>query len=476
MKRNYRANHINALIRFLLLGLLATGAFSQSLDKNLQQRLKPAHRHEKAGWIYLHIEGSARERGFQHGYLLAYEIQRDLRSTAIEWEYNSAMTWQWLVEKSDTLFTDKIDPENLAEMDGIVEGMQAAGFKTTRQEIIATNAIIELSGYWWPQQLKKIKDGRLPVVRESCSAFIATGSYTADGGIVLGHNTMTSYETTLPNVIIDIQPEKGHRILMQTLPGWIHSGSDFFITDAGLVGAETTIGGFEGFNEQEIPEFVRMRRATQDAGNIDEWCNMMKQGNNGGYANSWLVGDVSTNEIARLELGLRHIGYEKKRDGYFIGSNIAENLKILRFETNSVETDIRESSVARRLRWQQLMKQFCGRIDLQAAKQFEADHFDVFLNEEHPGGRTLCGHFELDREPVGNWPGVPYGPAGTVDAKVVDSKMAKNMSFAARWGSACGFAFDASKFLSDHPQFIWMKGLLQSRPTQPWVDFNAGEK
>ena len=90
---------------------------------------------------------------------------------------------------------------------------------------------------------------------------------------------------------------------MQTSPGWIHSGTDFFITDAGLVGSETTIGGFHGFSEWGIPEFVRMRRATQDAGNIDEWCEIMKKGNNGGYANAWLLGDVNTREIARLGAG-----------------------------------------------------------------------------------------------------------------------------------------------------------------------------
>ena len=35
--------------------------------------------------------------------------------------------------------------------------------------------------------------------------------------------------------------------------------------------------------------------------------------------------------------------------------------------------------------------------------------------------------------------------------------MAKEMSFAARWGSACGTAFDAEKFLAAHPQFDWMQ-------------------
>jgi hypothetical protein len=78
-----------------------------------------------------------------------------------------------------------------------------------------------------------------------------------------------------------------------------------------------------------------MRRAMQDAGNIDEWCEIMKKGNNGGYANAWLLGDVNTHEIARLELGLMHVGFERTRDGFFTGSNVAENLKILRREMNT---------------------------------------------------------------------------------------------------------------------------------------------
>src|SRR5438046_447553 len=83
----------------------------------------------------------------------------------------------------------------------------------------------------------------------------------------------------------------------------------------GLVGAETTIGGFHGFKEKAIPEFVRMRRATQDASSIEQWCEIMKRGNNGGYANAWLLGDVNKNEIACLELGLKHVAFEKKLEG-----------------------------------------------------------------------------------------------------------------------------------------------------------------
>lgn len=437
--------------------------------------LSKAKRFERAGWIYLHTEGEPRPRGFQHGYLLAKEIADGLRVTREVWEHESAMDWKWLVERAAPMFTPRIDPEDLAELDGITEGARAGGITISRDELIACNAILELSDYWWPAELKKIKDAPPSPVRQSCSSFIATGAWTKDGGVVLGHNTMQSYADLMPKVIHDLAPSRGHRILWQTSAGWIHSGTDFFVTDAGLVGSETTIGSFEGFDTNGIPEFVRMRRATQDAGSLDAWCQIMKRGNNGGYANAWLLGDINTREIARLELGLKYIGYEKKRDGYFTGSNVAEDPKILRLETEKNETDIRNSSVARRVRWKQLMKQHEGKIDLALAKRFEADHFDAYRGKTWPGGRTLCGHFELDPDASGQGHGVPYDCSGTVDAKVVDSPMAKQMSFAARWGSACGTPFRADKFLAAHPQFDWMTGLLQDRPSQPWAIFHAGE-
>ena len=70
--------------------------------------LAKAERHEKNGWVYLHIEGGPRARGFQHGYLLAKDIAEGVRIQRRVWEYQSAMTWNWLVEKSAALFKGKI--------------------------------------------------------------------------------------------------------------------------------------------------------------------------------------------------------------------------------------------------------------------------------------------------------------------------------------------------------------------------------
>ena len=200
----------------------------------------------------------------------------------------------------------------------------------------------------------------------------------------------------------------------------------------------------------------------------------MKKDNNGGYANAWLIGDVNSNEIARLELGLKNIGFEKKKDGYFVGSNIAEDLKILRFETKRDETNIKLSSVARRVRWKQLMKEYSGKIDLNLAETFEADHYDIYLEKNNPGSSSLCGHWELDQQLHKDY--IPFRPFGTLDVKVINTQLAKEMSFKARWGSACGMPFIAKDFLDKHPQFDWMNGLLKDRPTQPWTLFKAGEK
>ncbi|MBP1678938.1 MAG: phospholipase [Bacteroidetes bacterium] len=439
---------------------------AQPLTAEQQKWLSKGTRAEQDGWVSLRIAGSPRELGFQHGYLLAPEIKASLEMVRKKWFHDSGMEWPWLVEQGDRILRPKVDAKILEEIEGLVEGLAAAGVKTTLAEMIAFNGFIDLD-YWWSEAKDSIGARSPDSPQEGCSSFIVTGSMTPDGGIVLGHNTMTSYLTADPNIALDITPQSGHRILMQGSPGWVHSGTDFFITDAGLVGSETTISGFSGFDESGTPEFVRMRRATEDASSIDEWCAIMLKGNNGGYANAWLIGDINTGEIARLELGLKHTSLERTKDGYFVGSNIAENIKILRLETNVDETDIRNSDIARRVRWKQLMEEHRGKITLEHAKRFEGDHYDTYLRRDRPGGRCLCAHWDVDSTEISFAPFTPYG---TVDAKVVDTKMAREMSFAARWGSGCGTPFDAAAFLKARPQFDWMEGILFSRKSYPWTD------
>ena len=58
-------------------------------------RLKPAYRFERSKWIYVHLEGSPADIGYQHGYLLAPEIAdgfnvvkfKDTRRTKRDWDF-----------------------------------------------------------------------------------------------------------------------------------------------------------------------------------------------------------------------------------------------------------------------------------------------------------------------------------------------------------------------------------------------------
>ena len=100
----------------------------------------------------------------------------------------------------------------------------------------------------------------------NCSAFIATGSYTKDGRIVMGHNAWTNYVVgTRWNIVFDLKPESGSRILMDGLPGVIASDDDFGVTSAGMLITETTITQFEGWDPNGKPEFVRARRPCSTA-------------------------------------------------------------------------------------------------------------------------------------------------------------------------------------------------------------------
>ena len=122
-------------------------------------------------------------------------------------------------------------------------------------------------------------------------------------------------------------------MLMDGLPGVIVSDDDFGVNSAGIMVTETTITQFEGWDPAGKPEFVRARKAMQYSRSIDDFVRIMLDGNNGGYANDWLVGDNKTGEIALFELGLKNHAVQRTRDGCFFGANFPVTEKLTREET-----------------------------------------------------------------------------------------------------------------------------------------------
>ena len=394
----------------------------------------PAYRYPTAGWIYLHIEGKPYERGYQHGYLMAKEIPEYLRRCAFTLNDNAdAGAWNASRTAADALFLRGFDREILEEMRGIADGANAAGArwlgrKIELADIVLANTTVELdtlssampmtptgmegTEYAAPPYLRKEAKPK-PRAADHCSAFAATGPATRDGRMVIGHVTwwpQSLAEQT--NVMLDIRPERGHRLLMQSYPGGIESGTDWYQNDAGIVLTETTLDQTP-FNAAGTPVAFRARRAIQYSSSIDDVVRELGTRNNGLYTNEWIIGDGKTDEIAMYELGTSYTRlWRSSRNewfggtvGFYWGDNNAKDLAIrLEYLPDPLGRPRYAPYVPeeRDLAWMALYGRSKGRID----EQFAFGAYD--------GAPLICG--------------------ATMDAKVATADMANHMMVWAQFG------------------------------------------
>lgn len=359
--------------------------------RNAVETFGPAYRYPAAGWIYLHIEGEPYERGYQHGHLMAREIPEYLERCAAT--LGSKDRWDDYRTTADALFLRGFDREILEEMRGIAEGASDAGARWQGRridllDIVVANTTVEMgelasAASSTPTGLEGIDFDAPPYAGEKrdsvldhCSAFAATGPATRDGKMVIGHVTwwpLTLAEQT--NVMLDIKPSSGHRVLIQSYPGGIESGTDWYQNDAGLVLTETTIDQTP-FNSRGTPVAFRARKAIQYANNIDGMVRILTEQNNGLYTNEWIMGDARTNEIAIFDLGTNHtrLWRSSKNEwfgntpGFYWGDNNAKDLNVRLEEypdPKSAPDYIPYVPGPRDTAWQDLYNKYRGRIDEQ---------------------------------------------------------------------------------------------------------------
>jgi hypothetical protein len=422
---------------------------------------EPAPREDRDGWITLVLTGAPQDRGFQHGYALAVEIDDAIQALQLEITHHHE-AWTTYRDAAQHLFWNRLDREYQQEITGIAAGLKARGYSYDVQDVLAYNAHIEIGDYYLPSRQMKHAGIRISRAPSACSAFVATGKQTADGKVVMGHNLWWGYLLGQRwRVILDIRPDTGHRILMDALPGFIHSASDFVVNSAGILITETTIGGFMGFDENGLPEFQRARKAAQYSSSLDDFYQIMTRGNNGGYANTWLLADTKTEEIGKLELGLQNVAFSRSHSGFFYGANYPEDVNLAANECFPGVADS-PGCAGRRTRWAHLMADNRGKIDAEAAKRFLGDTYDETQHRTGASSSTLCGRGDLDARDG-------YSLSGAVNAKVVTSEMATHMRIWARMGFPDGSAFEVKPYLERHPNAAWMAPRLHDSPTQPWT-------
>lgn len=383
---------------FLVLGgLVFADAGGFQPDPAAVVRHGPAYRYPQQGWLVVHIEGEPYERGVQHGRLMSTEIAGHIRCFAQMYGSDGPNdSWELLRMLGASLFLPRFEREYLEEMRGIADGATAAGAKFEERpldltDIVTLNLWPEIMTLPWaaeavPTGLEGIKfpeaQGKsvLPPKPGHCSAFAATGPATADGKIVFGHITMFSlYPSTFYNVWLDVKPLKGHRVLMQTFPGGIASGMDYYMNDVGILVSETTLDQTR-LDIQGTPQSGRIRKALQYADSIDGVVEILKADNNGLYTNEWLLADTKTNEIAMYELGTHTSKlYRSSKgewfggtEGFYWGCNNTKDLAV-RLETIAATNDRPANMVwhpsDRDESWIKLYRKHKGTMGVEFAKE-----------------------------------------------------------------------------------------------------------
>src|SRR5580698_2383417 len=266
-------------------------------------------------------------------------------------------------------------------MRGIADGANAAGAKWLDRkldliDIVVANTEVEMGELASAMKMTPtgLEGTHFSPPTDHCSAFAATGAATRDGKMVIGHVTwwpQTLAEQT--NVMLDIKPDIGHRLLMQSYPGGIESGTDWYQNDAGIVLTETTIRQTP-FNAQGTPVAFRARMAIQYAANIDDVVRLLSRQNNGLYTNEWIMGDAKTNEIAIFDLGTNHTKlWRSSRNewfggtpGFYWGDNNAKDLSVRLEEYPDPKGNpefIPYVPGPRDMAWQELYRKYRGQID-----------------------------------------------------------------------------------------------------------------
>ena len=425
-------------------------------QKNRKTPIQGEIIYEKEGWKKIRIYGDPYDRGYAHGFLLAKdiaEVQRTLPFMIPAFLSMSVRDYMKRCQSEITPIVKTHYPEFYSEFRGISAGAKAARVNVSVLTLIAWNSFQSL----YPRN----------VTPNRCSAFIATGSATESGEIVMAHNTHTDFISgALHNIVIQVEPTEGHAFTMQAAPGYIASSTDWFLCAGGIIGCETTISRitYDPDFKNGHPYFCRIRKVMQYAKTLDECSDMMLTHNAGDYACSWLFGNTNTSEIMLLELGLKTHSIQKTQNGVFYGMNSAMDFKVRTMETDDQDHTNDFSSVgSRNNRLNHLLnEEYYGKINLHTAKRILGDHYDSHLARNQMSSRNICKHSELDET-------TNFKPVGCTDGKVIDAKHAAKMEFFGLFGSSCGRKFDAKSHIRKHPEFKGWTPYLKDFPKYKWT-------
>lgn len=116
---------LGALLTLTLVAAAASAATSKpNTAKADEARLKGGYRFERGGWVYVHLEGTPADIGYQHGYLLAPEIEDGFRVVQFKDVRRTKRSWAFYRATAQNILWPHIDEEYQQELQGIADGLR----------------------------------------------------------------------------------------------------------------------------------------------------------------------------------------------------------------------------------------------------------------------------------------------------------------------------------------------------------------
>jgi outer membrane protein assembly factor BamB len=402
------------------------------------------------------------------------------------YEQLSDRWWNFVRSRAKRVFWDRFPEEFKQEIMGIADGVKERDIKFHGRDVdyldvLASNEMYEfmtrfvnpMKGFHPLRSLYGVLKDFVPMSlgdennfinsflsappAHHCNGFIATGAATTGGQMVVSQTVLCGgwwYPYYIPqrwNVIIDIVPSDGYRFMMPSAPGYIWSDQNYYQNEKGITFVDTTcIQGL--WREGGYPMAIRTRMAAQYGDNMDDVIDYLLYKNDGIWTAVYLIGDIKTGEIARLDLGMNKYEIWRTFDGYYWTANNAMSSAVraesyglalkggfLRFLTTILKIPSSYMFMTRKyfpsnrdLAFEELGKKLHGEIDIEVLKN------------------NIMAHPRI---------GIP----AATDVKAADTQMVENMSMWAFFGNVRGKVWDTSNLknnlagIIDVPPIGWTK-------------------
>jgi hypothetical protein len=244
---------------------------------------------------FMHLEGTAYEMGYQHGYLIGESVER----TTTKLDFYAAVMFGITGEQAKKILGDKIIqflldtffrmtaeneqyiPEEFREeMHGIADGATAAGYNVTYEYLLLNNLAFDiLLGVGYPYVTPFIPlVNPFTQVPHMCDGFIISGNATTDGRTLMGRDWMfTDKVLKDESLIIEYVPADGYKFVTPSLPGWV--GLTAGMNSQGIgIGMDMVPSIDSAYREVGMGVILNSRKVLQHAGELSEALTMFTDG------------------------------------------------------------------------------------------------------------------------------------------------------------------------------------------------------